>query len=306
MEFYNKNNIKDNLTFPDIYFTKYYGESCEFSDNAEWECCVYLDAIYVYLKIPIVPVIDDKVYYNLITPYGYSGYYFKHKTTYDEFLNLFRAKAIERNYVQEILRQNPYINIEITNYDKINSKLMYGIKVDTFENYWKNVLNSKKRNMFTKALKNNLKFKITKVIDSSLERFIELYNLTMNKVNATPYYYFNKKYFKSLENIENSYLSEVIDSNNTVIGSSIIFVYDNFVHYHLSCNDDSINCITDYLLINIVKQLGENKLIILGCGLNDNDSLSKFKKSLSNVTFTYTIYKNILNKDIYNLLENSK
>ena len=40
MEFYNKNNIKDNLTFPDIYFTKYYGESCEFSDNAEWECWV--------------------------------------------------------------------------------------------------------------------------------------------------------------------------------------------------------------------------------------------------------------------------
>jgi hypothetical protein len=46
-------------------------------------------------------------------------------------------------------------------------------------------------------------------------------------------------------------------------------------------------------LINIVKELGDDKLIILGCGLKNDDALSKFKKYLSNETFTYTIYKNI-------------
>ena len=67
-----------------------------------------------------------------------------------------------------------------------------------------------------------------------------------------------------------------------------------------------MNCITDFLLINIVKELGKDKLIILGGGLSENDALSKFKKSLSNITFSYKIYKNIINKDIYDQLSIGK
>jgi hypothetical protein len=35
---------------PDIYFTPEYGKACEYSDKAKWECCIYKDLIYVYLK----------------------------------------------------------------------------------------------------------------------------------------------------------------------------------------------------------------------------------------------------------------
>ena len=88
-----------------------------------------------------------------------------------------------------------------------------------------------------------------------------------------------------------------------VIGSSILFVYKKFIHYHLSCNDNSSNCITDYLLNSIIKELGINKEIILGGGIKDNDSLSDFKKKLCTNNYDYTIYKNILNEEMYDKIK---
>ena len=78
MEFYTIKNIDDiKIDYPDIYFTPNYGKACEYSDNAEWELCKYNDLIYVYLKRPII--FKGITYYDLITPYGYSGYYYRKK-----------------------------------------------------------------------------------------------------------------------------------------------------------------------------------------------------------------------------------
>jgi serine/alanine adding enzyme len=302
MNFCNKNTIKNiNINYPDIYFTPEYGIACEYSDDAIWELCQYKDLIYVYLKKPIE--CEGKTYYDLITPYGYSGYYYEKKETYDEFIPIFRKEAKEKNYITEVLRQNPYLNINISGYNIITSKTIYGIEIDNFDNYFKNILNGSKRNKFRKASKNNLSFEIIKIENNILKKhFIELYNDNMDRVNASKYYYFNDGYFKSLENIKNNYLILIKNKDNDIIGSSIIFNSNNNIHYHLSCNDSSINCITDFLLITTLKNIGMNKLFILGGGLKDGDSLSKFKKKLSNKEFKYTIYKNILNKEIYDKL----
>jgi hypothetical protein len=306
IEFYNAHNINCiYIKFPDIYFTPEYGLACEYSDNAEWECCVYKDLIYVYLKKIIMH--NNMTYYNLITPYGYSGYHYLNKNTYDEFLSLFREKAKQRNYISEIVRQNPYINIQITDYNIITSKTIYTVKIDNFDDYFRIFLCNKKRNKYNKALKKGLNFKIVSLSNGILnEKFIKLYNFTMNKVNANKYYYFNDEYYKTLEKIQNTYLSEILDQDNNTIGCSIIFMYDSYIHYHLSCNDKSMNCITDFLLISIIKEFGIGKQIILGCGIKENDELSKFKGSLGNEKLIYNIYKNIINEDIYNELSNEK
>lgn len=304
MEFYDKTTIYSiDISYPDVYFTPEYGLACEFSDNSIWELCKYKDLIYVYLKRPII--CDNITYYDLLTPYGYSGYYYENPQTFKEFIPLFREKAQEKNYVTEVLRQNPYLNININGYDIITSKLIYAVKVNNFDNYFKNILSSKKRNMYNKALKNNFSFELISLEEGILqEKFISLYNENMQKVNASDYYYFNYNYFNSLEKIDNSYLALCKDKYNNIIGSLIIYSYNNNVHYHLSCNNNSSNCITDFLLINVIKELCMKKLFVLGGGLKENDSLSKFKKKLSNNEFKYIIYKNILNEDVYEKLKN--
>lgn len=120
----------------------------------------------------------------------------------------------------------------------------------------------------------------------------------MDKVKASKYYYFNDDYYNQIGNIKNTKLVN-ISNNNKLIGSCILFLYKNFIYYHLSCNDNSTNCITNFLLNSVIKDIGLNKIFILGGGLKDNDSLYKFKKKISTNSYEYTIYKNILNHEIY-------
>lgn len=297
--FINKEIIsKYNITFPDVYFSYEYGEACEFSDNAKWECCLYKDLMYVYLKKEIE--YNGIIYYELITPYGYSGYYYKNKETYKDFINSFRIEAKKKKYISEILRQTPYLNKTITDYEIIKQKKIYSIEIDNYDNYFLS-LKRTVRNKLKKALNIGLTFHYKKIEKDDLNNnsiFRKLYNNTMVKVKSTKYYYFNDKYFNKLEDLD-SYIIYIKNKDETIIGSSIIFKYNNFIHYHLSGNDNSISCITDFLLLNIVKEFGLNNKIILGGGLIQDDNLSKFKEKFATRSYNYTIYKNILNEEIY-------
>ena len=64
-------------------------------------------------------------------------------------------------------------------------------------------------------------------------------------------------------------------------------------------NDD----LRDDALINLVKDYCINKKLILGCG---NEFLSRFKKKLSTHSYNYKIYKNILNKEIYDKINKNR
>lgn len=290
-----------NINYPDLYFTPEYGKACEFSDNAIWECCIYKDLVYVYIKKPFI--FDNIKYFDLITPYGYSGYFYRHKSTYNEFIPLFRKESKNKNYLTEVLRQNPYIDIKIDKYDIVTNKKIFSIEINDYNNYYNNILKSSVKNKLKKALKLNYTYEIKPIKKSINKYFINLYNFTMKKVNADKYYYFNKDYFNQLEKLDNCYLINILDNNKEIIGSSIILRYKNFIHYHLSCNDSSSNCITDFLLNSIVKEFGKDNVIILGGGLKDYDSLYKFKQKFFTNQYDYTIYKNILNLEIYNKIK---
>lgn len=303
MIFYNINNVPININYPDIYFTPEYGKACEYSDNAIWELCQYKDLIYVYLKKTYI--FENITYYDLISPYGYSGYYFESKETFNEFIILFRIEAKKKNYLTEVIKQNPYLNIDISNYyNIISSKNIFSIEIDNFDHYYYKILNMKKRCTINKAIKLNFYHEIIELKEKYLEKyFLDIYISTMNKLNASEYYYFNKKYYEQIEKIKNSYLINIFNNEKKIIGSSIIFMFNNFIHYHLSCNDNSYNCITDYLLNSVIKNLGINKKVIIGGGLKHNDSLHDFKKKISTNNYNYIIYKNILNEDIYNKIK---
>jgi hypothetical protein len=291
MKFYNINTIPDNIVFPDIYFTPEYGKACEYSDNAIWECCIYKDLMYIYLKIEMK---TDTTFYKLITPYGYSGYYFKKLETYNEFILKFQKESIKKNYIVEILRQNPYINTLKADYKKnyklLLSKSLYSIQYDNFLDYY-TFIHKSARNKYKKALTLGFIFDYIPCSNSNLmNNFIKLYEFTMNKLNAKEYYYFSKKYFEELFKLKYTKLA-IVNYKQNIIGISILFEYKNYIHYHLSCNDKSFNCITDFMLLSIIKKMGPKKQFFLGCGLKKDDNLDKFKKKFSNTQHEYHIYE---------------
>lgn len=312
IKFYNLDTIPNNIIFPDIYFTPEYGRACEYSDDAIWECCIYKDLMYVYLKRPYT--FENNIYYDLITPYGYSGYYFHNQETFDEFIHLFRKEALNKNYLTEVVRQSPYANnTTLNNYDIVLSKKTYGIDLTKYSidiEYLNNTSKNNKR-MIDKAIKNNLKFKLESYDYNNkqlLNCFISIYNETMNNLEASEYFFFNDDYFNKLNNHKNNIKIANVYKDDILIASSIIFVYNNYINYHLGGSKLEYRKYgpNNFLHYNVVIYGIENnkKLYHLGGGLKENDSLSKFKEHLSNINFNYTIYKNIFNNDVYELINN--
>ena len=311
--FFNKETIKNtNITFPDIYFTPEYCYACEFSDNAEFEICVYKDLMYVYLKK--IFVFEGIAYYDLITPYGYSGYHFANINTYYEFIPLFRNEAFNRNYLTEVVRQNPYLikySILSNSYDIIISKTIMGIKIDdynNFEEYLKDTHYDNSRG-YRIATNNNLIFKIEEYNEENLNKFLLIYNSAMDNLKSEEYYYFNENYYKSLNNLKNNIMFANVYKDNVLISSYIIFKYNYLLHFHLcgSLIEYRKLLINNFLYCNVVKFGIENgyKLCVFGGGLKDGDNLFQFKKKIKNVSFNYVIYKNIINKDVYEKIQNN-
>ena len=309
MYFYNLNNLPKNINYPDIYFTLEYGKSCEYSDDAIWELCQYKDLIYVYLKKEYI--FEDIQYFDLITPYGYSGYYFDNNETLEEFIPLFREEAKKRNYLTEVVRQNPYLNINISKYyDIIVSRKTFGINLNnytSFEDYLKNT-HKDNRKGYNLALKKNLLFKIEEYNNENLLRFLEIYDLTMKKLNSTKYYYFNNEYYQSFFNFKDNLFFANVYQNEKLIASCIIFKYKKLLHYHLGGSYLEYRNLRPNNLIHcsIIKYGIEHKfdLYHLGGGLKDNDSLYDFKNKIGDKLFEYTIYKNVLNHEIYEKIKN--
>ena len=300
------NEILTNIKFKDIYFTPEYGKACEYSDNAIWECCIYKDLIYVYLKKSYR--FGNDTYFDLITPYGYSGYYFEKETTFKEFIPLFREKAVKLNYLTEVVRQNPYINITITDYDIITSKTTVGVKLsdfNTLDNYLQNTHKDHKRG-FNIALQNNLLFKMEKYNKETVTRFKIIYDATMNNLSSSQYYYFNDAYYNILDKLLEHVFFANVYKDSQLIASCMIFKYEDWLHYHLGGSlleyrylrpNNFIHCkIIEYGILN------KFKLYHLGSGLTEKDTLYTFKNKISNIQFNYIIYKNVLNKDIYDLI----
>ena len=139
MKYYNIFEAKKlKIDYPDIYFTPEYGEACEYSDNAKWELCIYKDLMFCYL------IKNDEN--KIITPYGYSGVYYKNMETFNEFIVKFRIylKSIKIN--EEIIRQNPYINININSgYKLIKEKSIFAIKITNINDYFKSINSENKK-----------------------------------------------------------------------------------------------------------------------------------------------------------------
>lgn len=303
IKFYNINNVKDiNINYPDIYFTPEYGIACEYSDNSEWELCIFKDLLYVYLKKPFI--YKNDIYYDLLTPYGYGGIHFKMNETYYEFIEKFKIYAYKKNYLTEVIRQNPYINIYLS-YDKIKTKTTFGVNLInlTLEKYLNNTHKDNKRG-YKISNKNNLKFKMENLNEKNISDFINIYNKTMSNLHSEKYYYFNEKYFNSLIKMNKYIFLASVYFKENIIACCIIFKYKKYIHYHLGGSLIEFRKLrpNNFIHIKIIEYGINNnyELYHLGGGLKDNDDLYMFKKKIANVNFLYTIYKNVLNNNIYN------
>ena len=301
------------IIYPDIYFTPEYGKVVEVSDRGTWELVTYANnrILHVYLKRPIQS--EGTMYYDLISPYGYSGLYFAtdvDSKEMQEYFNKFKIFALQNNYVCEFIRFNPYlVTKQQIDYMAIPWKTVkdtYGIVMNTtYDEYFKQT-KSNHRYAVRKAVRDGYIFQIKQLENVDVQKgsdFRILYNETMKKCNAKPYYYFSDKYYKLL--VKLGCLISYAKMNNEIIGASIFFKHNNDkLHYHLSCRKDDFKNVSNFVLDGTIRWAFENKITFfhLGGGLSAGDNLARFKQALSNASFNYYYSPVCYNDVIYDKL----
>ena len=298
LQFYDKSSTElSKLEFPDVFFTPEYGAACEHSDKAQWELCQYKDLLYVYLKREYRH--SDQVFYDLISPYGYSGYHFTNSSTMDEFIPLFRKAAIAKNYITEVVRQSPYSGIDISQYyDKIVTRSILSAEITSYDDYF-DTLSSKTRNIVRKGRRAQNEFNVEDCDDAHLPAFVSMYKTRMEELDAASYYHFDDSYFAELSKVCKI---ATVTNGGKIVGQSLLMFHNDFIHYHLSCSDYSSNLTTNFLLDSVLREYGVGRKLILGGGLKDEDTLYRFKKKISTRSYDYTIFKNVINREAYDMI----
>lgn len=144
---------------------------------------------------------------------------------------------------------------------------------------------------------------------SEIDRFIEIYFETMDRVEASSYYYFSKDYFYNF--LSNSHFGSkllVAKHEGKVVAGAIFTITNKIMQYHLAgTTEDYIRQTPMKLILDEARLLGNElnlEYLHLGGGVggSDEDSLFRFKSGFSKSFMQFSVWKYIANSERYSLL----
>lgn len=260
--------------------------------------------------------IETNRFFDISSVYGYGGPLYEGENLEVLAINYtysFNKFCFERNIVSEFIRFNPLIEnhrLFMDLYDLTPIRKTIYLDLSKGEEYiWDN-LKSENRTRIRKAIKNGIE--VIKGRDVELiYKFIELYNQTMDRDKAAPYYYFENEFYNVIqEELYNNFLIFAAKYKEKIISASLVLFSDQYIHYHLGGSEtEFMNLAPNNLLFFEIAIWASKKGIKkfhLGGGYSGNDdSLFRFKKSFSKLEpLDFYIGRKIHNEQIYNELIN--
>lgn len=304
------------VNMQDIYYNSEYYKMHEINGDGIGKLFYYIDSkgnigFYPFMLNKIDGYSLDHDYFDIETAYGYGG---PITNCFDEkFFEEFEESFInycQSNYiVAEFVRFHPLLNNQNIFNDKMqvihNRSTVYLDLTKGIEKIWDEDIKSKNRNVIRKAKKNGLHVEIS----DNYETFKVIYSRTMDKVDASCYYYFDNEYYERIKENSNCILLNV-QREDKVIASAIFMGYGEYFHYHLAGSlKEELSFSPNNLLlwesINYAVSKGY-KTMHFGGGLTDSleDNLFKFKCSFSKSYTDFYIGKRVHNKEVYTYLIN--
>lgn len=296
----------------DIYFTEGYHKL--YSSPEETSLAFVYEEDEDIFVFPFLSkeskIYDGTLVKDFETAYGYGGPV--SSTSNPKFihaaLKAFYEELQASNYLAGFVRFHPLLN-NSEGFDSIgqlipNRKTVAINLIGTEEEIWMGEIHTKNRNVIKKGAKEGLSFEADYSY-KSLDRFVQLYNSTMDKLNADDFYYFGVDYFEKFPKLfPNSFIGKV-SYNDQTIAAAIFFFDGVYGHYHLAGSD--INYLklspNNFLLWNAAMELKKHgvQLLHLGGGTDsdENNSLFQFKRKFSKSVYDFNIGKVIFDEFRY-------
>lgn len=297
----------------DIYYLSGYVKAFHIHGDGDPFLLYYEDnglrAIYVYMRRPtaIEGIFDS------VTPYGYGGVLFEgdaSEANRQTFWKAYLAEMEKEHIVDNFVRYHPVLKNAVP-MKPISNVIDLGktIAMDLAspELIWENI-HSKNRNMIRKAKKNGIVIEHGQGMDL-FDKFIDIYNATMDKDHAEEYYYFKRPFYESIHNdLRNNYELFYAKLEDKIIAMSIMIYANGRLNYHLSGSDiEYRNLAPSNLLLYKAALWGCEKgmkTFHLGGGVGSGeDNLYKFKAAFNTVSdYQFSIGKQVLDEEKYNQL----
>ena len=297
----------------DIYYLSGYVKAFHIHDDGDPYLLYYEDnglrAIYVYMRRPTA----IEGIYDSVTPYGYGGVLFEgdaSEANRQAFWKAYLAEMEKEHIVDNFVRYHPVLkNAEpmkpISNVIDLGKTI--AMDLASTELIWENI-HSKNRNMIRKAEKNGIVIEHGQGMDL-FDKFIDIYNATMDKDHAEEYYYFKRPFYESIhDDLRDNYELFYAKLEDKIIAMSIMIFANGRLNYHLSGSDiEYRNLAPSNLLLYKAALWGCEKgmrTFHLGGGVGSGeDNLYKFKAAFNkNSDYQFSIGKQIFDQAKYDEL----
>ena len=218
-----------------------------------------------------------------------------------EFWRQYISYKSINGFVCELFKPHPLIpikNIGLLEDNKIFIKRVCSIDLKKENNFF-DICKSKNRNILRKSLKLGNIYKVSKDLDG----FRDSYNEEMAIKNAASEYFLHSDAF--ISDSKDFIRIDILSNKKEILASGLFFISDYCIEYGLSyiTPNGKKSGAGVHLIFSAYEEAKLNNLdtFYLGGGLtpDENDSLFKFKSSLSNVLSSYHIYPMVYNNTKY-------
>lgn len=305
----------------DFYHTESYHKLS--TSDGEAKLLAYKEGDTIIGLPVVIRKIEGTPYYDVTSVYGYAGPFtnFEISSLDEECLQRFRESVKQYFDTNKIIsafsRLHPLIdsNSVFENFGivkALNKTVTIDLRIPIDE----------QRRKFRKSNKSELNqlrrkgYSVKKVeTQEELDKFVAIYEETMNRVQAHDSYYFSQEYY------QNFFKNDQFDSHiliaiyeDQIIAGAIFTICKNIMQYHLAGTTADFIRVTPMKLVLDEARLLGNELgldyLHLGGGVggSDEDSLFRFKSGFSDMYTQFQVWNYIHDKEIYDklVLENGK
>jgi hypothetical protein len=251
---------------------------------------------------------------DLVSPYGYPAPLYTHpedSERAERFLNAFVAAADELGACSVFLRLHPLLSDGVRVRAALSSCCTHGetVSIDltrTEEEMWHQT-----RDGHQYDIRRLGKLKFTSVMDdwSLLDKFVRMYQQTMLRTGANPYYYFSTEYFTDLKAAlgDNLHLCCVLSPEGRAAAGGLFTGVGGIMQYHLSGSDAEFQRLAPTkLMLHFMRLWGKQHgytILHLGGGVGaERDALFQFKAGFSRERHEFQTCRIIVNERRYAVL----
>lgn len=271
----------------------------------------------ISLDSPFHGMIPANTYFDYASPYGYGGFIFEGNVCAENmtlFITEYRLLLAKENVVAEFIRFHPLLD----NANKMRPMLevidlgrTIAMDLTLMDGIWYNI-SRERRNRIRKAQKSGITIAHGKGMDL-LTKFKPIYEATMNRDQARPYYYFGDSFYHSIHNdLFDNYEVFYAVLDDKIISMALIIFANKYMHYHFSGSlIEYIQLASFSLIMYEAACWGYEQGFVsfhLGGGLGSNeDSLFKFKQAYNpHSSNQFSVGRLINNREAYDFLVDTR